>query len=87
MLIFIADKLVGSTSYSLMHTTVDLNNETKLDDELKSWLAFAAQKINETIALAKSVSGQNDEAVQCHLLHSSMPFVTVLPVSLIFFVL
>lgn len=57
----LADKLVVSTSCSLMHTAVDLVNETKLDDEIKSWLAFSAQKINETIALAKSLSGQNDE--------------------------
>eukprot|EP01018_Ginkgo_biloba_P014148 Gb_31572 [translate_table: standard] len=56
------DKLVVSTSCSLMHTAVDLVNETKLDDELKSWLAFASQKINETVALAKSLSGQKDEA-------------------------
>ncbi|XAR69872.1 5-methyltetrahydropteroyltriglutamate--homocysteine S-methyltransferase [Bertholletia excelsa] len=39
------DKLVVSTSCSLLHTAVDLVNETKLDKELKSWLAFAAQKL------------------------------------------
>lgn len=55
------DKLVVSTSCSLMHTAVDLVNETKLDGELKSWLAFAAQKINETVALAKLLAGQKDE--------------------------
>lgn len=55
------DKLVVSTSCSLMHTAVDLVNETKLDGELKSWLTFAAQKINETVALAKLLAGQKDE--------------------------
>jgi 5-methyltetrahydropteroyltriglutamate--homocysteine methyltransferase len=57
-----ADKLVVSTSCSLMHTAVDLVNETKLDDEIKSWLAFAAQKVVEVNALAKAIAGQKDEA-------------------------
>ncbi|XP_074289743.1 5-methyltetrahydropteroyltriglutamate--homocysteine methyltransferase-like [Silene latifolia] len=56
------EKLVVSTSCSLLHTAVDLVNETKLDAELKSWLAFAAQKIVEVDALAKGLSGQKDEA-------------------------
>jgi 5-methyltetrahydropteroyltriglutamate--homocysteine methyltransferase len=56
------DKLVVSTSCSLMHTAVDLVNETKLDSEIKSWLAFAAQKVVEVDALAKALAGQKDEA-------------------------
>jgi 5-methyltetrahydropteroyltriglutamate--homocysteine methyltransferase len=56
------DKLVVSTSCSLLHTAVDLVNETKLDDEMKSWLAFAAQKVVEVNALAKALGGQKDEA-------------------------
>ncbi|GAB4824562.1 hypothetical protein Ancab_007436 [Ancistrocladus abbreviatus] len=56
------DKLVVSTSCSLLHTAVDLVNETKLDQELKSWLAFAAQKIVEVNALARALVGQKDEA-------------------------
>ncbi|ESW23490.1 hypothetical protein PHAVU_004G051600 [Phaseolus vulgaris] len=56
------DKLVVSTSCSLLHTAVDLVNETKLDNEIKSWLAFAAQKIVEVNALAKALAGQKDEA-------------------------
>ncbi|PKU69946.1 5-methyltetrahydropteroyltriglutamate--homocysteine methyltransferase 2 [Dendrobium catenatum] len=56
------DKLVVSTSSSLLHTAVDLVNETKLDDEIKSWLAFAAQKVLEVNALAKALAGQKDEA-------------------------
>ncbi|CAM8962165.1 unnamed protein product [Rhodiola kirilowii] len=55
------DKLVVSTSCSLLHTAVDLVNETKLDSEIKSWLAFAAQKIVEVNALAKALAGQKDE--------------------------
>ncbi|KAI4386631.1 hypothetical protein MLD38_004548 [Melastoma candidum] len=56
------DKLVVSTSCSLMHTAVNLVNETKLDQEFKSWLAFAAQKVVEVNALAKALAGQKDEA-------------------------
>ncbi|KAK4749843.1 hypothetical protein SAY87_027292 [Trapa incisa] len=55
------DKLVVSTSCSLLHTAVDLVNEPKLDNEIKSWLAFAAQKVVEVNALAKALSGQKDE--------------------------
>ncbi|KAG4906779.1 hypothetical protein JHK82_055427 [Glycine max] len=55
------DKVVVSTSCSLLHTAVDLVNETKLDQEIKSWLAFAAQKVVEVNALAKALSGQKDE--------------------------
>ncbi|CAN1271747.1 5-methyltetrahydropteroyltriglutamate--homocysteine methyltransferase [Linum perenne] len=57
----VGDKVVVSTSCSLMHTAVDLINETKLDDEIKSWLAFAAQKVVEVNALAKAFAGQKDE--------------------------
>ncbi|CAH2072483.1 unnamed protein product [Thlaspi arvense] len=57
------DKLVVSTSCSLLHTAVDLINETKLDDEIKSWMAFAAQKVVEVNALAKALAGQKDEAL------------------------
>ncbi|KAL3715541.1 hypothetical protein ACJRO7_007296 [Eucalyptus globulus] len=57
------DKLVVSTSCSLLHTAVDLVNETKLDKEIKSWLAFAAQKVVEVNALAKALVGQKDEGL------------------------
>lgn len=56
------DKLVVSTSCSLLHTAVDLVNETKFDKELKSWLAFAAQKVVEVNSLAKALAGHKDEA-------------------------
>ncbi|XP_039160162.1 5-methyltetrahydropteroyltriglutamate--homocysteine methyltransferase-like [Eucalyptus grandis] len=55
------DKLVVSTACSLLHTPVDLVNETKLDKEIKSWLAFAAQKVIEVTALAKALAGEKDE--------------------------
>ena len=39
-------------SCSLLHTPVDLARETKLDPEVRSWLAFATQKLTEIKALA-----------------------------------
>lgn len=66
-----------STSCSLMHTAVDLVNETKLDDEIKSWLAFAAQKVVEVNALAKALAGQKDE-----VWHRSVLFILLSPFNL-----
>ncbi|OAE18595.1 hypothetical protein AXG93_1923s1510 [Marchantia polymorpha subsp. ruderalis] len=56
------DRVMVSTSCSLLHTAVDLKNETKLDDEMKSWMAFAAQKLHEVVALANALKGNKDEA-------------------------
>lgn len=41
-------------SCSLLHVPVDLDNETKLDDELRSWLAFAKQKLAEVAVLTRA---------------------------------
>ena len=56
------ENVVVSTSCSLLHSAVDLKNETKLDAELKSWMAFAAQKLLEVVAIAKAVNGEKDAA-------------------------
>jgi 5-methyltetrahydropteroyltriglutamate--homocysteine methyltransferase len=53
--------VVVSTSCSLLHTAVDLKNETKFDEELKGWLAFAAQKVLELVALANALNGNRDK--------------------------
>ena len=53
--------MVVSTSCSLLHTAVDLKNETKFDEELKSWLAFAAQKVVEVVAIANAFNGNKDK--------------------------
>lgn len=42
-----------SGSCSLLHTPIDLDAETKLDSELKSWMAFSKQKLHEIATLAK----------------------------------
>ncbi|NQY51803.1 MAG: 5-methyltetrahydropteroyltriglutamate--homocysteine S-methyltransferase [Piscirickettsiaceae bacterium] len=54
------DRLWLAPSCSLLHVPVDLNNEDKLDDEIKSWLAFAIQKLDELNILAKALNhGKN----------------------------
>lgn len=50
-----ADKLWIGSSCSLLHTPVDLDNETKLDPEIKTWLAFAKQKLAEIALLSHAL--------------------------------
>jgi len=47
-------------SCSLLHTPVDLALETKLDPQVRNWLAFAAQKLDELAVLAGALN--NGEA-------------------------
>ncbi|MDO9219184.1 MAG: 5-methyltetrahydropteroyltriglutamate--homocysteine S-methyltransferase, partial [Lacisediminimonas sp.] len=42
-------------SCSLLHVPVDLDSEQKLDGEIKSWLAFALQKLDELRVLGKAL--------------------------------
>lgn len=49
------------TSCSLLHSPIDLNAETKLDDEVKSWFAFAVQKCEEVALLANALNAPDSE--------------------------
>ena len=51
-----AAELVVSTSCSLLHTPIDLDAEPRLDDELRSWMAFARQKVGEVATLTRAVN-------------------------------
>ena len=55
----IADRLGArlwiAPSCSLLHVPVDLNSEAKLDADVKSWLAFALQKLHELKVLAAAL--------------------------------
>lgn len=57
------DRVIVATSSSLLHTPVDLENEKKLDAELKGYFSFATQKLSEVVTIAKNVSG-DDVAAQ-----------------------
>jgi len=52
-----AERIQIAPSCSLLHVPVDLAGETELDDELKSWLAFAAQKLGEVVTLTRALNG------------------------------
>jgi 5-methyltetrahydropteroyltriglutamate--homocysteine methyltransferase len=63
------DELVVTTSCSLLHTPLDLNAEPAsdvLDDELRSWMAFARQKVGEVVTLARGL-GEGREAIATEL--------------------
>ena len=54
-------QLVVSTSCSLLHVPIDLEAEpaggdADLDDELRSWMSFAVQKVGEVATLAKGLA-------------------------------
>jgi 5-methyltetrahydropteroyltriglutamate--homocysteine methyltransferase len=55
-----SDKVWVGPSCSLLHSPVDLDSETALDDELKNWMAFATQKLSEISVLAKGAGGNHD---------------------------
>ena len=43
-------------SCSLLHCPIDLDNEPALDSELKGWMAFAKQKLQEIAILTKALN-------------------------------
>ena len=50
------DRLWIAPSCSLLHVPVDLEAEQKLDPEIKNWLAFAYQKLDELDLLARAIN-------------------------------
>lgn len=52
-------------SCSLLHAPFDLDAETKLDAEIRSWMAFAKQKLEEVVLLAKA-------ADECETIHTAL---------------
>lgn len=62
----LGDRLWIAPSCSLLHVPVDLDSEQKLDADVKSWLAFALQKLGELRVLGKALS-QGREAVKAEL--------------------
>jgi 5-methyltetrahydropteroyltriglutamate--homocysteine methyltransferase len=54
------ERLWIAPSCSLLHVPVDLDNEQKLDDEIRSWLAFALQKLDELKLLSDALNNGRD---------------------------
>ncbi|AYN20677.1 5-methyltetrahydropteroyltriglutamate--homocysteine S-methyltransferase [Alcaligenes aquatilis] len=59
----LGDRLWIAPSCSLLHVPVDLDSEQQLDADVRSWLAFALQKLDELRVLGKALS-QGREAVK-----------------------
>jgi 5-methyltetrahydropteroyltriglutamate--homocysteine methyltransferase len=49
------DTVIG-TSNNLQHVPHDVNDEAKIDERLKSWLAFADQKVEQAAILARGLT-------------------------------
>lgn len=54
------ERLWLAPSCSLLHVPVDLNNEKKFDNDIKSWLSFAIQKLDELALLAIALNQGKD---------------------------
>ena len=54
------DHLMLAPSCSLLHVPMDLELETALDPEIKGWLAFAVQKIEELRILGRALDNSGD---------------------------
>lgn len=49
-------QILIAASCSLLHCPIDLNMEKKLDPEIKNWMSFAVQKLDELVILAKTIN-------------------------------
>jgi len=55
-----SNRVMIAPSCSLLHCPVDLELETELDPEIKNWMAFARQKLNEVNELRQIAEGNAD---------------------------
>nr|WP_199269762.1 5-methyltetrahydropteroyltriglutamate--homocysteine S-methyltransferase [Mucilaginibacter sp. JXJ CY 39] len=54
------ERIMIAPSCSLLHTPFDLDQETEIYPEIKNWMAFAKQKLQEVNALYQIVNGNTD---------------------------
>ncbi|MEQ9862580.1 5-methyltetrahydropteroyltriglutamate--homocysteine S-methyltransferase [Pectobacterium cacticida] len=59
------DLWLGS-SCSLLHSPIDLSVETRLDEEVKSWFAFAIQKCAELALLSQALNSGNAQELEAY---------------------
>ncbi|WP_417521521.1 5-methyltetrahydropteroyltriglutamate--homocysteine S-methyltransferase [Marinobacter sp.] len=60
----LGERLWLAPSCSLLHVPVDLESETTLDSEVRNWLAFARQKLQELNTLAKALDEGRESVAQ-----------------------
>jgi 5-methyltetrahydropteroyltriglutamate--homocysteine methyltransferase len=63
----LGDRLWLAPSCSLLHVPVTLDGESDLDSELRSWLSFAVQKLDELAWLGAALDGAKDGSVKAAL--------------------
>ncbi len=65
-LLALSANVTASTSTSLLHVPHDVDDEPRLDERLRSWLAFADQKVAQVATLARGLE-DGHEAIQDEL--------------------
>ncbi len=55
-----SERMLVAPSCSLLHVPYDLGPEKELDDELRSWLAFAGDKLDEVALLTRALNEGRD---------------------------
>jgi 5-methyltetrahydropteroyltriglutamate--homocysteine methyltransferase len=55
------DRIIIAPSSSLLHSPIDLDEENELDGELKNWLSFAKQKLDEVAIISRILSEESEE--------------------------
>ncbi|MBU2897073.1 5-methyltetrahydropteroyltriglutamate--homocysteine S-methyltransferase [Vibrio hepatarius] len=61
----LGDRLWVASSCSLLHSPVDLDLESELSEEVRSWFAFAKQKVSEVALLGKALDGDQQAIEAC----------------------
>ncbi|MFB9133886.1 5-methyltetrahydropteroyltriglutamate--homocysteine S-methyltransferase [Vibrio olivae] len=61
----LGERLWIASSCSLLHSPVNLELETELSEETRSWFAFAKQKVQEVNLLARGLEGDESAIAQC----------------------
>src|SRR5690606_38147740 len=51
------ERLFLAPSCSLLHSPIDLDRETGIDPEIRAWMSFAKQKLQEVNELSEIVEG------------------------------
>ncbi|MEO0075437.1 MAG: 5-methyltetrahydropteroyltriglutamate--homocysteine S-methyltransferase [candidate division WOR-3 bacterium] len=59
-----SDRVWIAPSCSLLHSPYDLNFEKNLSPEIKQWLAFAKQKLDEVVILTRLASGDKSPELE-----------------------
>ncbi len=66
----LGDRLWLAPSCSLLHVPLDVNLETGLDPEIRSWLAFARQKLDEIVTVKRALD-EGEQAVATRMADSA----------------